>query len=310
MTEQFDPYYQWLGIRPEEQPPNHYQLLGLRCLEDDPEAIQHAADRQTAHLRTLRTNKNEEMAKKLLDEVAAATRRLLTPERKAAYDASLQGEAEPTFDDSFITESWLHATPVSRQKKRQSQRRSRHVAMIGELCAATLLFVGVLWIGRQSSTETPSPRRSIVSRGARPASSKPSRPPEWPVDEPPKLQEVARCSGFIQPAKHTRLRERSCSRHAAGKKSCAAGGAQDCPSEEAASQLSACGESGFQAGQAPRKTPHSVPRSAKRDQQASQRVMQEFQNSGRKGEVRQSVDEFGRGDPETRGTVCDPSQSG
>ena len=29
-TEDFDPYYRWLGIPPEEQPPNHYALLGIR----------------------------------------------------------------------------------------------------------------------------------------------------------------------------------------------------------------------------------------------------------------------------------------
>ena len=26
----FDPYYSWLAIPPEDQPPNHYQLLGLK----------------------------------------------------------------------------------------------------------------------------------------------------------------------------------------------------------------------------------------------------------------------------------------
>ena len=26
----FDPYHQWLGIPPEQQPPDHYALLGLK----------------------------------------------------------------------------------------------------------------------------------------------------------------------------------------------------------------------------------------------------------------------------------------
>ena len=30
----FDPYYRWLGIPPEEQPPDHYRLLGVKVFED------------------------------------------------------------------------------------------------------------------------------------------------------------------------------------------------------------------------------------------------------------------------------------
>ena len=30
MAESFDPYESWLGIPPEDQPPNHYRLLGLK----------------------------------------------------------------------------------------------------------------------------------------------------------------------------------------------------------------------------------------------------------------------------------------
>jgi hypothetical protein len=29
MAEAFDAYYQWLGISPKDQPPNHYRLLGI-----------------------------------------------------------------------------------------------------------------------------------------------------------------------------------------------------------------------------------------------------------------------------------------
>ena len=28
MSDHFDPYYTWLGIPPEEQPPDHYRLIG------------------------------------------------------------------------------------------------------------------------------------------------------------------------------------------------------------------------------------------------------------------------------------------
>ena len=29
MNQPFDPYHQWLGISPKDQPPNHYRLLGI-----------------------------------------------------------------------------------------------------------------------------------------------------------------------------------------------------------------------------------------------------------------------------------------
>ena len=48
----FDPYHKWLGIPPGRRPPTHYQLLGIAPEEQDPEVIEEAAIRQTAHVRT------------------------------------------------------------------------------------------------------------------------------------------------------------------------------------------------------------------------------------------------------------------
>ena len=36
MSEAFDPYFQWLGIRPADQPPDHYRLLSIPQFESDP----------------------------------------------------------------------------------------------------------------------------------------------------------------------------------------------------------------------------------------------------------------------------------
>ncbi len=88
-NEPFDPYYQWLGIPPEEQPPNHYRLLGIRLFEENREVIQHAGDRQMAHLRSFQNGPRAAESQKLLNEVAAAKLCLLSPDRKAAYDATL-----------------------------------------------------------------------------------------------------------------------------------------------------------------------------------------------------------------------------
>ncbi len=90
MSKSFDPYYQWLGIPPHEQPPDYYRLLGLAPFEGNPDVIESAADRQMAHVRTHQSGKYGEQSQKLLNEIAAAKLCLLSPEKKAAYNAHLK----------------------------------------------------------------------------------------------------------------------------------------------------------------------------------------------------------------------------
>lgn len=94
MSEPFDPYYTWLAIPPEEQPPNHYRLLGLRLFESKPEVIENAADQRMAHLRAIQKGQRVKLAQQLLNEVSAARIALLTESRKAEYDARLRAELE------------------------------------------------------------------------------------------------------------------------------------------------------------------------------------------------------------------------
>ena len=58
MSGTFNEYHVWLGIPPHEQPPNHYRLLGIALFESDPDVIDHAADRQMAHIRTFQSGKH------------------------------------------------------------------------------------------------------------------------------------------------------------------------------------------------------------------------------------------------------------
>ena len=99
----FDPYHKWLGILPEEQPPNHYRLLGIVDFESDEEIIEGAASQRTLYLRTLASGKHEEAAAKLLNEVAAARVALLSQETREEYNRTLK--ASPTISDSDSTES-------------------------------------------------------------------------------------------------------------------------------------------------------------------------------------------------------------
>jgi WD40 repeat protein len=88
----FDPYHKWLGIPREEQPPNHYRLLGLSLFETDLEVIDAAANRQMAYLQGCATGTHSLLSQRLLNEVASARLCLLTPEKKATYDARVRSK--------------------------------------------------------------------------------------------------------------------------------------------------------------------------------------------------------------------------
>ena len=90
--EMFDPYWEWLEIPPEDQPPTYYRLLGLEDFEDDLATIDDAAKQKTAYLHPMASGPNRESVQKLLSEVAKARRTLLGSEAKAAYDESLRAD--------------------------------------------------------------------------------------------------------------------------------------------------------------------------------------------------------------------------
>ncbi len=92
MTDNFDSYYIWLGIPPDEQPPNHYRLLAINQFETNLDAIESAADRQMAHLRTFQSGKHGAMSQRLLNEVAIAKINLLDPRKKVVYDERLRSQ--------------------------------------------------------------------------------------------------------------------------------------------------------------------------------------------------------------------------
>ena len=94
--EALDPYYQWLGIPPKDQPPDHYRLLGIERFESNLEVIQNAADRQMSHVRTFQSGAHVAQSQQLLNELAAAKLCLLNAGQKAAYDASLRAACVKT----------------------------------------------------------------------------------------------------------------------------------------------------------------------------------------------------------------------
>ncbi|MCE9557258.1 MAG: LamG domain-containing protein [Planctomycetes bacterium] len=90
MNDTFDPYYKWLGIKPKDQPPNHYRLLGVELFESDVDVIENAADQRMRHMRSLQAGANADASQRILNEVAAARVCLTDPIKRAEYDRSLQ----------------------------------------------------------------------------------------------------------------------------------------------------------------------------------------------------------------------------
>lgn len=95
MSDHFDPYYTWLGIPPEEQPPDHYRLLGIRRFENNPEVISNALGQRQVHIRSYESGEQGVAAKQLLQELSQAGNCLASAEKKGAYDRDLRQKDAP-----------------------------------------------------------------------------------------------------------------------------------------------------------------------------------------------------------------------
>lgn len=96
MSEAFDPYYKWLGIPPDEQPPHHYRLLAIRPFEQDADVIDAAAEQRMTLLRSRQTGRHAALSQQLLNELAAARACLLDADKRRAYDEQLQRKLSET----------------------------------------------------------------------------------------------------------------------------------------------------------------------------------------------------------------------
>ena len=171
MSQAFDPYHVWLGIRSEEQPANHYRLLGIQPFEDSPEAIENAADQRMAHLRSVQTGKHSALSQKVLNEVAAAKVCLLTPEKKAAYDAKLRErlESSAAHDETEQSPAWEAILPEEATDgtaphlagRRRGQSRNWQAGAVAG--AVALLAVGVIaWMASRPAAERKTQKSELV----------------------------------------------------------------------------------------------------------------------------------------------------
>jgi hypothetical protein len=90
VSEHFDPYADWLGIRDPARPVSHYQLLGVADFEDNALAIAVGADAAATCLKACSPGLLTGRWQQLADEVALARLCLLDAARKRQYDEQLR----------------------------------------------------------------------------------------------------------------------------------------------------------------------------------------------------------------------------
>lgn len=90
MFQEFDPYYEWLGIPPEEQPADYYRLLGISQFETNVNVISNAADQRMFFIRMFQNGPHSIETQRILNVLAQARITLLNPQSKAEYDNQLQ----------------------------------------------------------------------------------------------------------------------------------------------------------------------------------------------------------------------------
>ncbi|MCS7305856.1 MAG: hypothetical protein NZ602_12220 [Thermoguttaceae bacterium] len=166
MSSAFNPYYKWLGILPEEQPPSYYRLLGIPEFEEDVQIIESAADRQMTYIKTFQTGPHSAESQKILNELATARACLLDPAKKAAYDAHLRairnasGSPEPKlFTPPMRTDISPGGMPHIPGISSVSDRVGRHcsplanVALLGIVVLFLMAGLVVFSLGNRSSQQ-------------------------------------------------------------------------------------------------------------------------------------------------------------
>jgi serine/threonine protein kinase len=126
MPSAFDPYHEWLGIPPAEQPPTYYRLLALPAFENDPVVIQGAAERRADQVRPHLGGPSGPIAKELLNQIDAVRAHLLNSESKSNYDSKLRRKLEAAVPPAPA------ATPTASQTNDGKTVNQQRVKTLGE----------------------------------------------------------------------------------------------------------------------------------------------------------------------------------
>ncbi len=120
----FDPYHKWLGIPKDQRPPTYYQLLGISPQEQDAEAIEEGAIRQTAHVRTYQLGPHAEICKRILGEISKARLTLLDAAKRQEYDQTLAEKTAAAAPPPAPEEQFLVEDPAAELIRRPGRKRA------------------------------------------------------------------------------------------------------------------------------------------------------------------------------------------
>lgn len=161
----FDPYHKWLGIPPDDQPPNHYRLLGINPFESDPDVIANAAEQRMAHVKRFETGKHSALSQALLNQLAQAKVCLLNPLKKQQYDEHLRRQ-KPGPGVQVAGRVWRLRWPPW-ERLWQSDRFWQAASTIALICILSLgCFVVARARAKSLAQATPTLRRLPPSTAA------------------------------------------------------------------------------------------------------------------------------------------------
>ena len=145
MPSEFNPYQALLKINCSQRP-DHYALLGVAVFESDVEAIETAAERRLLFLQNLANSEHLDASQKLLNEVAAARRCLLSPHDKIACDEGLRRQQEKLAAGKARSKKKPRSKPAKdgTTQDPQPKRRQKKKSSVNMMTLILLAAVGVL----------------------------------------------------------------------------------------------------------------------------------------------------------------------
>lgn len=198
--EAFDPYYEWLGIPPKDQPPHAYRLLGLELFESNPRVIDSAAEQRMLLLKSRQGGPQQADSQRLLNEVAQAQRLLLDADRKKIYDDQLraaQAKSLPVAIPLSVTTleppspspaqpAWPQAQIATmRPRVRQQKTTIGLLIGLGGLAGVIFLIAAALMTWSNKSVTVAEKKAPV----AKPPGKKMEKPPATSVAPEPASEE-------------------------------------------------------------------------------------------------------------------------
>ena len=155
VEENFDPYFKWLGIPHEEQPPHHYRLLSIDLFESDPMVIEAATNRQMAYVQQCATSRQFALSQKLINELTEARLCLLDPKKKSLYDlqlrvnlrqqARLTGKKQPLAPKPAPLQSFEAKEPMTDGEPTTSTEEDESITQLEKLAKKSLFSSRRWW---------------------------------------------------------------------------------------------------------------------------------------------------------------------